>query len=308
MIGLPTPKFLRIYLLATSFCLLNNCSPTQDIDLEPVEIPLINIANNKAEVTYTHRKLKNGKGREGKITAVLEIESKSDEGFIASWTSKSVQVDGVLIDENSEQAGSMLLGVPLKFLTGSDGGPVKLLNKEQLFAELPNSVAFANSDAETVEQVMNFYKSMDEDTIANVFFKIPSFMSVCQDTNFIVGETNHFPTEQPSPFGEGVLMGNVSYKLTSLDSKNNIANIEYRTEFDQESLKQLAIQSVKKLAPDMPVSQSDIDDLMMDRKDSADCKVDMSTGWVTKIKYSTMVSASGETNEEIFDVSINWIQ
>ncbi|MEP6343974.1 MAG: hypothetical protein ABJ275_11735 [Maricaulaceae bacterium] len=308
MIGLPTLKFLRIYLLATSFCLLNNCSPTQDVDLEPVEIPLINIANNKAEVTYTHRKLKNGKGREGKITAVLEIESKSDEGFIASWTSKSVQVDGVLIDESSEQAGSMLLGVPLNFLTGSDGGPIKLLNREKLFAELPNSVAFANSDAETVEQVMNFYKSMDEDTIANVFFKIPSFMSVCQDTNFIVGETNYFPTEQPSPFGEGVLMGNVSYKLTSLDSKNNIANIEYRTEFDQESLKQLAIQSVKTLAPDMPVSQSDIDDLMMDRKDSADCKVDMSTGWVTKIKYSTMVSASGETNEEIFDVSINWIQ
>jgi len=274
--------------------------------LEPVSIPLSDLTNNKAQVTYTHQKLKNGQGRTAKIKALLEIKSKSDEGFIASWTSKSVEVDGVLIDESSQQAGSMLLGVPLNFLTGADGGPIKLLDKENLFAELPNSAAFANSDAKTIEQVINFYKSMDEDTIANVFFKVPSFMSVCQDTNFIVGETNNFPTEQPSPFGEGVLIGNVLYELTSLNTKNNTAYIKYRTKFDKESMTQLAIQSMKKLAPDAPISQKEIDEIVVDRNDSADCEVDISTGWVRKIKYSTLINASGETSEEIFDISLNW--
>lgn len=131
-------------------------------------------------------------------------------------------------------------------------------------------------------------------------------MSICQDTNFIVGEDNNFRTEQPSPFGAGVLSSNVSYQLTSLDTKNNEANIKYRSEFDQESVKQLAIQAIEKLAPSAPISQKDIDELVVDRKDSADCLVDLSTGWVTEIKYSTKVSASGDTNEENFDISLNW--
>jgi len=302
------PKSVKFFLLVFCLVFLSNCSQAQETSLEPVSIPLSDLTNSKAEVTYTHQKLKNGQGRTGKITAILEIKSKKDEGFIASWTSKSVQVNGVLIDENSPQAGSMLLGVPLNFLTGADGGPIKLIEREKLFEELPNSAAFAESDAKTIEQVINFYKSMDEDTIANVFFKVPSFMSVCQDTNFIVGEANNFPTEQPSPFGEGVLIGNVSYELTSLDTKNNVAYIEYRTEFDKESMTELAIQSVKKLAPDAPISQKEIDEIIVDRNDSADCKVDISTGWVTDIKYTTMISASGETNEEIFDISLNWIK
>ena len=303
---LSMPKLVKFLLLVFLYSFLSNCSQTNEKNLEPVNIPLSDLTNRKAEVTYTHQKIKNGESRTGKITALLEIKSKNDEGFVASWTSKSVQVNGVLIDENSPQASSMLLGVSLKFLTGADGGPIKLLDREKFFEELPNSAAFANSDAQTVEQVISFYKSMDEDTIANVFFKVPSFMSVCQDTNFIVGEINNFPTEQQSPFGEGVLLGNVSYELTSLDTKSNTAYIKYRTEFDKESMTQLAIQSMKKLAPEAPISQKDIDEIVVDRNDSADCEVDISTGWVTNIKYTTMVSASGETNEEVFDISLNW--
>lgn len=298
----PVRFFFSIFI----FGFLNGCSQPQENNLEPVRIPLSDLTNSKAEVTYTHKKQKNGQGITGEIKALLEIKAKSDEGFIASWTSKSVQVNGVLIDESSPQAGSMLLGVPLDFLTGADGGPIKLLDSEKLFEELPNSAAFANSDAKTIEQVINFFKSMDEDTIANVFLKVPSFMSVCQDTNFKVGETNNFPTEQQSPFGEGVLIGNVSYELASLDTKNNTAYIEYRTEFDKESMTQLAVQSIKKLAPDAPIEQKDIDEMVVDRNDSADCKVDISTGWVREIKYSTLINASGETNEETFDISLNW--
>jgi hypothetical protein len=149
---------------------------------------------------------------------------------------------------------------------------------------------------------------MDDDTIANVFLKVPSFMSVCQDTNFVIGEANEFSSEQASPFGGGVLVGNVSYKLTSVDQKNNTASIEYRTEFDKESVTQLAIESLKKLAPDVPISQKDIDELVVERNDTADCKVDLSTGWVTDIKYTTVITASGETNQETLDVTVNWMK
>ena len=298
----PVRFFFSIFI----FSFLSGCSQAQENNLEPVRIPLSDLTNSKAEVTYTHKKLKNGQGTTGEIKALLEIKAKSDEGFIASWTSKSVQVNGVLIDESTPQAGSILLGVPLDFLMGADGRPIKLLDSAKLFEALLNSAAFSNSDAKTIEQVINFYKSMGEDTIANVFFKVPSFMSVCQDTNLVVGETNNFPTEQPSPFGQGVLLGNVSYELTSLDTKNNTAYIEYRTEFDKESMTQLAVQSIKKLAPDFPIEQKDIDEKVVERNDSADCKVDISTGWVREIKYSTLINVSGETDEEIFDISLNW--
>lgn len=317
MAGLSTPKFLRICLLLFSFCFLSNCGPSQETDLEPVRIPLNHIANSKAKVIYTHQKSKNGKSRKEKITAALEIKSKSGEGFIGSWTIKSVHVDGVLIDESSEQAATLFpevslprdlpIGFTLNFVTASNGKPVKLLNnKEDLFTELTTSNAY---NSETVERVINFYKSGTEQEIVDVFLKIPAFMSVCQDTNFKVGETYNFPTEQPSPFGEGIIVGNESYELTSLDTKNDIANIEFRTKFDLESAKQTIIESLKKLAPDIPAPpRSFIDELIVDRKDSADCKVDMSTGWATKIKYSFMVSVSGQTQEEIYDISINWIQ
>lgn len=300
-------KAKSFYALVISIGFLSNCSQAQEYDLEPVRIHVNDPTNREAKVSYTHEKKKNGQDQIGKITAILKIKSKNDQGFIASWTTESVEAGGVVIDKNSPQAtGTMLLGVEMGFETGADGGPVRLLDREKLLASLPNSAAFANNDSETVDQVMNFFKSMDDDTIANVFFKVPSFMSVCQDTNFIIGEDNNFRTEQPSPFGAGVLSSNVSYQLTSLDTKNNEVNIKYRSEFDQESVKQLAIQAIEKLAPGAPISQKDIDELVVGRKDSADCVVDLSTGWVTEMKYSTKVSASGDTNEENFDISLNW--
>jgi len=137
-ITLPSVKFFfSIFILS----FLSGCSQPQENNLEPFRIPLSDLTNSKAEITYTHQKIKNGQGRTGEIKALLEIKAKSDEGFIASWTSKSVQVNGVLIDESNPQAGSMLLGVPFDFSMGADGEPIKLLDSEKLFEELPNSAA-----------------------------------------------------------------------------------------------------------------------------------------------------------------------
>jgi len=286
--------------------ILSNYSQAQEITNEPVNIPLRALPSSKAEITYTHEKLKNGRGNKAKITASFEIRNTGEDGFVASWTTKSVQLGDLLIDETSPQAGSMFIGVPIYFLAGTDGGPIKLQDKEKLIAQLPNSAAFVKADTQIVDQVISFFESMDEETLAQVLFKVPSFMSICQETNFIVDEANNFLVESPSPFGEGVLVANVSYKLTSLDIENNIAKLEYRSQFDAESVKQLAIQSLEKLAPDMPPSQKDIDELVIDRLDSADCMVDMSTGWVTKMTYSILVKSSDIVQKETYEIFVNW--
>jgi len=296
------------------FC-ISGCTQAKDIDVvddinseEPVPIPLIFTPNSFAEISYTHEKLKNGKGNKAKITAFLNIEKELEDGFLANWTTKSVEIGDVLITEDSPQASSLFIGVPFSFLAGADGQPMKIHDKENLIAGLSKSPAFKDIDSDVMKSTIGLFESMDEETLAHIMIKVPSFMSVCQETEFIIGQPLESEVEAPSPFGEGILISDISYELTLADNKSGIAEIKYRSGFNAESLKQLTLDLFKKIAPDKTPSEEEMETLEIDRQDSADCSVDMSTGWVSKMNYSTFVKSEGETQQEVFDISVNWVE
>lgn len=283
-------------------------SQAQETYLAPVSFPLKDLSNNKAEVTYTHQKARYGKTRTiYKTTAILEIKSKNDEGFIASWTNKSTRIGDVLIDVNSPKASDALIGVPIEFtMMRQDGSPIKLLDKDKFFELLINTPAYAGEEAEKVESKINFLKSMDDQWIVNTFLKVPSFMSVCQGESFKESEINNYPVEYPNPFGEGVILGNTSIELTSLDIDNNIAHIETLTKVDTDSLKQVIKPFVENHANGDRLKEAL--GQFTDRKDGTNCEIDLSTGWVRRVKVSTLISAYGESVEDIYDISLNWMK
>ena len=247
------------------------------------------------------------KAEDTDIVNDINIEKELEGGFLANWTTKSVQVGKTLITENSPQASSLFIGVPFSFLVGSDGQPIKIHEKESLIAGLSKSPAFKDVDQDIMKRTMSLFESMDEETLAHVMIKVPSFMSVCQETEFIIGQPMETEVEAPSPFGEGVLISDISYELTSVDNKNGIAEIEYRSGFNADSLKQLTLGMFKKVAPEKTPSSEELDEIEIDRQDKADCSVDMLSGWVSKMNYSTLVKGDGDTQQEIFDISVKWV-
>lgn len=296
-----TSSSIIVLLFSVFMSSLLGYSYAQETYLTPVSFPLKNPSNHKAEVTYTHQKVRYGKTRTiYKSKAILEIKSNNDKEFIASWTSKSTQSGKLLIDENSPKASGALMGVPFEFAMMRDNGsPTKLLDKERFFEKLIKTPIFDQGEAKEVENQINVLKSMDDEWILHTFFKIPSFMSTCQGMSFLDSEKNNYPVEYPNPFGEGMILGNTSVELTSLDTANNIAKIEVLTEFDQESFNQVLKQLVDSHA-DVDVRQ------LMSRKDIANCEVDLSTGWVRKAKFSTIMNVYGENVEENYDIFVNW--
>lgn len=292
--------------VVTSLFLLG-CANAQDSYDEAVSIPLIIKSNSIAKIDYSHAKTKDGKTNTGNISGILKVIEKTEDGFKGSWTTQSVKVPGMTITEKSPQAASMLIGIPFSFIGISDGQPLRIDDKEKLLSKLSDSSVFENTEPEVLASVIALFEGMDEETLAHVMIKIPSYMSVCQNSEFHIGEPLKQQVEAPNPFGEGVLISDISYELKSIDRKKNIGIIEYKSGFNSESLKNLTLELFKKIAPEKTPSSEEMEALEIDRQDYAKCSVNLSTGWVQDMTYHTIVKGDGETQEEFFDISIKWL-
>ena len=86
--------------------LLSATGCSQNDDGTSKQIPLVLAPNSSAQIADTHQKSANGKNTLGRIKASLEIDETFENGYIGTWTTRSVQVGGIFINENHPQAAS----------------------------------------------------------------------------------------------------------------------------------------------------------------------------------------------------------
>lgn len=61
------------------------------------DLPLVSAPGDRLLIEYVHKRNKNGQSNTGNIVAEIAIKDVRDESFVASWITRSVEVDGFVI-------------------------------------------------------------------------------------------------------------------------------------------------------------------------------------------------------------------
>lgn len=277
-------------------------------DNEAWPIPLMVTPGSMAQVSYTQEKNKNGEIAIANATAELSVQNELDTGFVATWKMKSLAVGDLLIDESTPQAASFYIGIPFQFEAAIDGEPVRIYDKEQLLNGLTESPIFEDYDDATLKNAVELFNSMTDEALAATFVKVPYYLSICQATSLPIAHKVETQGEVASPFGNGSLLGFTSYELTSVDDRQGIAQIEYHSGFDPESMKAMVVEMFQNLAPDKTPTEEEITQTSIIQSTSAECVVDLKAGWVTEMLLENVVEAGGEFQSEKYSISVSWVE
>lgn len=272
-----------------------------------IPLPLLIKPNSKATIVYTETKEGNNKTSIRTISATLEIQKATDEGFIAIWTASSIKSGGVIIKENSTEAASFFIGIPIQFTANKNGLPFKIHDRKTFMESAFNSPAFADKDPKIVKKTQNFFNKFSDEALAQQLMTVPIFMSICQGTNLNLNVIDNQQKELPGPFGNGAILTDIAYHLSSVDSEQKQARIEYRANFNPESLKRFVDQAAKKMAPEKKDLINGVNRLKLSRSDSADCTIDTETGWIKTMRFSRKLAIANQNYLENYDISVSWL-
>lgn len=262
----------------------------------------------KAEIDYNLVKEKNGTVTRARIIGTLDILSATDDGYEMSWTTESMEAGGIVIDRNSESASTYLLGVPVRFIGDGDGLPIKIHERDALIESIVESDAFADGDEATKEKVISFFASMSDSAIAEYLLKAPSYLSICQGTDLVEGESVKSQQEVTGPFGDGTILLDVAYTLSSIDHESNQAVIEFGSSYNPDSLKIIVEEMIAIAAPDNEQLANTMRETKITRDDTADCVVDIDTGAVRNMVFTTSATAVMNTKSDRYEISVRWIE
>lgn len=270
-------------------------------------IPLMVVGGTAANISYTHEKNTNGTVVTADATAELLVQSTSENGFVATWKMKSISVGDLFVDETKPEAASLFIGIPFQYAAGSDGEPTRIYNREKLLNGLSENPVFEQYEPAALEAAIDLFNSMTNEALAATFIKVPYYMSICQATSLPLSQEVETRGEVASPFGEGSLFGITSYELTSVDEDLGLAQIEYETGYDPESMKALVVEMFEKVAPDKKPTPEEIEETSIIQSARAECDVDLKTGWVTEMSFGSIVEAGEEFRSEDYSVSVSWV-
>ncbi|MDJ0909304.1 MAG: hypothetical protein QNI99_08915 [Woeseiaceae bacterium] len=267
------------------------------------DLPLRVKSGDRLAIEYSHERHENGQAKTGNIVAEILIGDVSDDGFAATWTTQSVEVDGYLIDANSPEAADILLGVPIKYVASLDGAPIRISDRDRLLETMLNGPLFAQQPEEATESLRALMNSMSDDSLAALFLQVPTYMSLCQGMRLIPGEPFEYTAEVQSPVGGEPADAVVSYMLETFDRQSGQAHIEYRSELDPEGAKQMVLTLLEQIDTGFEPDQSEIDAVTIERKDTASCDIDIESGWVESMTVQSVRKVAGQFRSETFVIS-----
>ncbi len=270
------------------------------------DLPLFVERGDRLLVEYTLERDRNGDANAASLSAEIVIGDVYDDGFVATWTTHSIESDGVVVSAASPQASEFLLGVPVEYLADVDGAPVRISDRDSLLETIFNSSVLDSNDQDSVEAITRFFGSLPDDALAKAFLKVPAYMSICQGTSLAVGTRNEYAVEAPSPVGGEPADAVVSYELKAVDEPNGKAQIEYGMSLDPESAKRMTMAFIEQAGGGNDSMQREIDDWMIERTESASCDVDIENGWVRAVTYKAETKVAGQYNSQTYVVNVDY--
>ena len=296
---------IHFYILSVTACLsvILTASASEDTYFP---LPLFPELNQRFKISYfidNEKKLSPPTGI--LIEASLEVKKITPDGFIAEWTTNLAQTkDDLLIKSNSPQASSLLIGVPLQFHANANGTPLKVVDIDNILTSITNSVAFSEVEPKVLQQVISFISSMSEESLAQLFFQVPSFMAACQGTNLKIGELSRKQVPIENPFGGQDILSEVEFLLRHIDELKKEVEIGYSSNYNIEGNDGIIEQIYKSLGLNDAIPHDKLDDLTLSRTDSSTCLVDIDTGWVTLMEHTIETKINGESKLERYTVIV----
>ncbi|MEM7502964.1 MAG: hypothetical protein AAF417_13005 [Pseudomonadota bacterium] len=273
---------------------------------EIVELPLHAQPGDQLLVDYTIERTQNDEQDTGRVSASVVVADVYDDSFVATWTTTSVSVDGFQIDATSPEAADYFLGVPIRYLAGVDGAPLRIVDKDAFIETLFASSVWAAKSQASVASAAEFFNSLSEEALAKVFLKVPTYMSLCQGTTLPLGERSEFSVDVPSPLGGKPAAAVVSYQLRAVDDRVGSAQVAYEMKLDPDAAKRLTIAMLKQLGVDDVPADDRLDELLIQRNDAADCSVDTGSGWVTAMTYQNEISVADQYRAETYSATVDY--
>lgn len=268
-----------------------------------VNLPLYVQNGDQLQIDYTIERNTNGEVDSGSVSASVVIGDVFDDRFEATWTTNRVEVGGFAIVANTPEASDYLLGVPIEYLAGVDGAPLRIVDKQEFLDTLFASSAWNAKNPESVESAADFFRSLSEDALAKVFLKVPTYMALCQATELALGERNEYAVEVPSPIGGEPIAAAITYELAALDEDTDSARVDYRMSLDPDAAKQMTIALMERLGVD-DIPADELERMQLERNDTASCDVDTKSGWVRTVTYKNEISVADQLKAETYTATV----
>ena len=270
-----------------------------------VELPLHVEPGDRLVIEYTIERDTNGEVNVGNVSADIVVRDVFLDSFEATWVTHRVEVDGFAIAADSPGASDYLLGVPIDYLAGVDGAPLRIIDKSDFLDTLFGSSAWNAKNQESVESAARFFRSLSEEALAKVFLKVPTYMALCQGTELALGERNEYAVDVPSPIGGEPIAASVTYELAALDESDSSARIDYRMTLDPDAAKEMTVALMKQLGVD-DIPTDELRRMQLERNDAASCSVDMSSGWVRTVTYENEISVADQRKAESYSATVEY--
>lgn len=273
------------------------------------QFPVLAEAGDRFVIEYTDEQVRNGDGIAVKFGAEMVIGDVFDDSFVATWTTTSATVGGIVVDMANPRAADYFLGVPIEFIAAADGTPAMISDRVGLMNTLFEGALSAVLSDDATTALRNFFDSMTDEALAKILLKAPTYIATCQGMDLSLGEPYTSNVQMPSPIGGGGFVpATMSYTLESIDKEARLAHIEYRMEIDPEALKQMLNEMFERL-PDgrNKPTQAEVDAMSFERSDSASCDIDSESGWARSTTYRTRIDVAGEYQLETYDFRIDRI-
>jgi hypothetical protein len=304
MIVLRSTLFAFAWLLA-----LAGQAQSQSAGSERVPLPVrpqvgqVWIVDMDREKTST----KNGKSKSGsaKIIGRIEITSVSETGYDITWTTRSVTAGGVTLG-NGDINQDFLIGVPLGVRLDIDGTPLELKDwdniRENLIAII-DKVVKEPIDEKARTLAADMFRGWDANLAAQVLLKEVAALSICQGTELAVGTPHLSENVVPNPLGGSPIDGTSTYTLLSVDEATGLARLGFKNQLDPESATRSIKETLERVAAqtgrDPAEVNKELGDLKLISETTADCTIDVATGFTTSVDYETRISFGKEEARDL---------
>ncbi len=295
---------------------------------EQVELPFVAQAGDRYRVIDEERKLKRISGKMTVVEAKrveydAEILSLHDDGYEVQWTLRSASVENP--SDSSLQAkvrttlGQQILVAfqdkPYVFLSDWAGRPVRVPNwrtyadqaeaamEENLpkvFGELvgdkANTPQVQNIIKGTIQSLKNMFATQDEKSVANLY-EVERILASAQHLALPRAVWVDWAHSAPVFGNQGEIDSFTNVRLSKLDRDADLAEIEWRTSFDDKQLSSTVAAIVRRQvealklpeAQSKPILQALDKGIAVERVDKGLAKLRISDGWAFEVHYEKRI-------------------
>ena len=264
------------------------------MEYDSINLPVRMSAGQCFAISFEHELARKGDLRINKVKAVLEIADVFEDHYIGLWTYTALESDGEKITAYHEGASDILLGIPVHYRAALDGRVERLIDKDDYLIRVLASDYFDCLDQERKSKVFDLMYDMTDSGLAQHSLKVPSILSLCQDTSLVPGELIRSEYETQSTFGNGTIPTYVTLLSKGPCKETGQVMIEYTNEADPEGLSKIVLDFLIRSSPETEFSKSDMKKIKAVQQ-TQHCKswIDVDTGIARKAIFEKIIDLPG---------------